>query len=64
MVGAAASVPVSHAWNGSPTQPNALGMRPIQKRAYEKRGEQAVDDWALYDNAEAEPVMLDWGENQ
>lgn len=25
---------------------------------------QAVDDWALYDNAGAEPVMLEWGENQ
>ena len=22
----------------------------------------AVDDWALYDNTEAEPVMTDWGE--
>jgi predicted ABC-type ATPase len=25
---------------------------------------QIVDDWALYDNAGAEPVMLEWGENQ
>lgn len=25
---------------------------------------QAVDDWALYDNAGAQPVMLEWGENQ
>ena len=25
---------------------------------------QAVDDWALYDNAGAEPVMLEWGEKQ
>jgi predicted ABC-type ATPase len=24
----------------------------------------AVDDWALYDNADAEPVLLDWGENR
>jgi predicted ABC-type ATPase len=24
----------------------------------------AVDDWALYDNTGAEPVMLDWGENK
>lgn len=24
----------------------------------------AVDDWAVYDNAGAEPVMLEWGENQ
>jgi predicted ABC-type ATPase len=23
----------------------------------------AVDDWALYDNGGAEPVMLEWGEN-
>ena len=25
---------------------------------------QAVDDWVLYDNVGAEPVTLDWGENQ
>jgi len=25
---------------------------------------QAVDDWALYDNAGAEPVLLEWGEKQ
>lgn len=25
---------------------------------------QAVDDWALYDNAGTEPAMLEWGENQ
>ncbi len=24
----------------------------------------AVSDWALYDNADGEPVMLEWGENQ
>ena len=24
----------------------------------------AVDDWALYDNSGAEPVMLEWGEKQ
>ncbi|BBK40872.1 hypothetical protein STVA_08920 [Allostella vacuolata] len=30
---------------------------------FEKRYRQAVDDWALYDNAGAEPVMLEWGEN-
>ncbi|HET8898339.1 MAG TPA: zeta toxin family protein [Rhodanobacteraceae bacterium] len=24
---------------------------------------QVVDDWALYDNAGTEPVMLEWGEN-
>ncbi|MGE0667384.1 MAG: zeta toxin family protein [Sphingomonadales bacterium] len=23
-----------------------------------------VDDWALYDNTNTEPVMLEWGENQ
>jgi len=24
----------------------------------------AVDDWALYDNSGAVPVLLDWGENR
>ena len=31
---------------------------------FQTRYKQAVDDWALYDNAEAEPAMLEWGENQ
>lgn len=30
---------------------------------FQKHYRQAVDDWALYDNAGAEPVMLEWGEN-
>jgi hypothetical protein len=34
------SVSVSYARNGSSTRVNALGMRPMQERAYEKRGEQ------------------------
>src|SRR5215469_9161386 len=34
------SVSVSYAANGSSTKANALGMRPMQERAYEKRGEQ------------------------
>jgi len=34
------SVSVSYAQNGSSTKANALGMRPMQERAYEKRGEQ------------------------
>jgi superfamily II DNA or RNA helicase len=34
------SVSVSYARNGSTTKANALGMRPMQERAYEKRGEQ------------------------
>ena len=34
------SVSVSYAHNGSSTKANALGMRPMQERAYEKRGEQ------------------------
>lgn len=34
------SVTVSYARNGSSTKANALGMRPMQERAYEKRGEQ------------------------
>ena len=33
-------VSVSYAHNGSSTKSNALGMRPMQERAYEKRGEQ------------------------
>jgi len=34
------SVSVSYAHNGSSTTVNALGMRPMQERAYERRGEQ------------------------
>ena len=34
------SVSVTYAQNGSSTKSNALGMRPMQERAYEKRGEQ------------------------
>jgi hypothetical protein len=34
------SVSVSYARNGSSTNANALGMRRMQERAYEKRGEQ------------------------
>ena len=34
------SVSVNYARNGSSTKANALGMRPMQERAYEKRGEQ------------------------
>lgn len=34
------SVSVSYAGNGSSTRANILGMRPMQERAYEKRGEQ------------------------
>lgn len=34
------SVSVTYARNGASTQANALGMRPMQERAYEKRGEQ------------------------
>ena len=34
------SVSVTYARNGVSTQANALGMRPMQERAYEKRGEQ------------------------
>ena len=34
------SIPVTYAQNGSSTKANALGMRPMQERAYEKRGEQ------------------------
>src|SRR5438445_1213504 len=34
------SISVSYTRNGSSTKANALGMRPMQERAYEKRGEQ------------------------
>ena len=34
------SVSVSYARNGSSTKSNELGMRAMQERAYEKRGEQ------------------------
>jgi superfamily II DNA or RNA helicase len=34
------SVSVTYARNGSSTKANALGMRPMQERAYEHRGEQ------------------------
>lgn len=34
------SVSVSYVRNGSSTRANALGMRPMQERAYERRGEQ------------------------
>jgi superfamily II DNA or RNA helicase len=34
------SVSVAYACNGSSTKANALGMRPMQERAYERRGEQ------------------------
>ena len=34
------SVSVSYARNGRATKANALGMRPMQERAYERRGEQ------------------------
>jgi len=34
------SVSVTYAHNGTSTEPNDLGMRPMQERAYQKRGEQ------------------------
>jgi hypothetical protein len=40
MTGTVPSVSVSYARNGSSTKANALGMRPMQERAYERRGEQ------------------------
>ena len=41
-VAAVPSVSISYARNGSSTKANALGMRPMQERAYEKRGEQCL----------------------
>jgi superfamily II DNA or RNA helicase len=34
------AVSVTYAHDGTSTRPNALGMRPMQERAYQKRGEQ------------------------
>jgi len=34
------SVTVTYAQTGRDQQPNELGMRPMQERAYDKRGEQ------------------------
>ena len=34
------SVSVTYSRSGASTKANALGMRPMQERAYEKRGEQ------------------------
>ena len=34
------SVSVTYARNGSSTKANALGMRPMQERVYQRRGEQ------------------------
>ena len=34
------SVSVAYSGNGSSTKANELGMRPMQERAYDKRGEQ------------------------
>ncbi len=57
------SVSVTYARNGSSTRANVLGMRPMQERAYEKRGEQyprhrrdarpspALDDFGKYRSA-------------
>ena len=40
MISTVPSVSVTYAHNGSSTKANALGMRPMQERVYEKRGEQ------------------------
>jgi superfamily II DNA or RNA helicase len=40
MVQSVPSVSVTYARNGNSTKPNELGMRVMQERAYEKRGEQ------------------------
>jgi replicative superfamily II helicase len=34
------AVSVTYAQSGTSTHPNALGMRPMQERTYQKRGEQ------------------------
>src|SRR5437870_10364850 len=34
------SISVTYTQNGSSTKANALGMRPMQERVYERRGEQ------------------------
>ncbi len=40
MTRAVPSVSVAYAQSGASAKANALGMRPMQERAYEKRGEQ------------------------
>ncbi|MDP2737771.1 MAG: DEAD/DEAH box helicase family protein [Pseudorhodobacter sp.] len=40
MVKAVPSVSVTYASTGQSARPNELGMRPMQERAYDKRGEQ------------------------
>ena len=40
MTNSVPSVSVTYAQNGTSTKSNELGMRPMQERAYEKRGEQ------------------------
>ena len=36
------AISVSYARNGTSTKSNELGMRPMQERAYEKRGEHST----------------------
>jgi predicted ABC-type ATPase len=31
---------------------------------FQQRYKQAADDWALYDNVDSAPIMLEWSENQ
>ena len=47
--------------NGAGKTTFARSFLPVEAQLPHYR--QAVDDWALYDNAGAEPVMLEWGEN-
>lgn len=33
------------------------------RRNFNERYSQSVDAWALYDNTDAEPFLVNWGEN-
>src|SRR5260370_2903656 len=52
------SVSVSYASNGSSTKANAMGMRPMQERAYEKRGEQYLLIKAAPASAKSRAIMF------
>ena len=40
----------------------ALGLAPFAPETAAIRAAPKVDGWALYDNAGAQPVLLDWSE--
>ena len=54
------SVSVSYARNGSSTKANAIGMRPMQERAYEKRGEAMKKAWAQSHERSRQTAAVGW----